>query len=103
MIVVKGDEKTEITCSAESETDGEKGACELKARMMDLLSDEAWGRPLERFSSPRIRIGRAFTREDLRFRTLWTDEEAAGEDFYILKAQQKNGQIAWSSPLFFDP
>ncbi len=102
-IVVDGDEKTEIFCSAESETNGEMGACEIKARIMDLFSDDAWGCPLERFSSPRIRIGRALAREDLRFGALWRDEDAAGEDFYILKAQQKNGQIAWSSPLFFEP
>jgi len=72
----------------------------MAARLGDLVEDDAWDRVYERFSAPRVRLGRPWGIENLCFESTWTDP--AGRATYVVKAQQANGHLAWSSPILFE-
>jgi hypothetical protein len=101
VVAVNGNPDTVMRCQVASVTGADAGGCEMQTSIRQLQGDDQWGAVLPRFSSPRIRIGRAYQKENLAFKYTWKDEKKPERDFYILKAQQKNGQTGWSSPLFF--
>jgi len=70
--------------------------------LRELLSDDLWVQTLPRFSSPKLRIGQPWLADELRFATAWRDQAPASPAGYLLKAQQVNGQVAWSSPIWFE-
>jgi hypothetical protein len=76
-----------------------RGTCELTATLRELLRDDAWAAIAPRFSAPKLRLGQPF--RHLRFETTWRDPAPTGDDFYLLKVQQANGQMAWSTPIWF--
>ena len=101
IIEFKGSGDTTIKCQAKAATDSESGGCIVRGTLEQLIVDDISGMPLDRFSSPKIRLGRALNKGCLRFRKQWKDAHPGERDSYIGKAQQKNGQIAWTSPILF--
>ena len=91
--------RVRLKVSARAE-DGQ-GDCTIDVALADLYRDDAWAKPLARFSSPRLRIGQAHRADAIAFRTEWRDPAPAAPATYIIKAQQKNGQCAWTSPILF--
>lgn len=87
-----------LRLKASARTEDAAGECALAPKLSELFLDDVWGKPLERFSSPRIRIGQAHSAQSLAFRAQWRDA-APGRAAYVVKAQQKNGQCAWTSPI----
>ncbi len=101
VLQMRGDPSTRLFVSAQIRVEDEKGGCEVRASLDELLCDDAWGMPLERFSSPRLRVGQAHLAEAISFRATWRDPAPGQRDLYMVKAQQHNGQIVWSSPILF--
>jgi len=55
------------------------------------------------FISPKLKIGRACSREAYKTTVTLTDEDAApGVHYYYVRVFQVNGQAAWSSPIWVD-
>ena len=102
VLEIEGDGDTLLGCDVQATSEGEQGGCEMRETVSRLIADDVWGKPFERFSSPRIRVGRAYGRRSLAFRQVWQDPEPGERDTYVVKVQQKNGQIAWASPILFE-
>ena len=56
---------------------------------------------LSRFSSPRIRLGRAYTAAELSFAGTYEDPDPGAHDTYVFKARQANGHTVWASPFLY--
>jgi len=52
------------------------------------------------FSAPRVRIGPALNKGKLCLAAEFVDAEPGEKDFYFVKVVQKNGHLAWSSPIW---
>jgi len=52
------------------------------------------------FSAPRVRIGPALNKGKLCLAAEFVDSEPGEKDFYFVKVVQKNGHLAWSSPIW---
>jgi hypothetical protein len=90
-----------LRISAKTETLGQSGGFDLQTTLGEILRDDVWAQSDPRFSSPKLRIGSSFRSDNLRFSANWSDPHSSGEDFYMLKVQQANGQMAWSTPIWF--
>lgn len=101
VLELEGDGDTSVACQVEALCDGQRGGCEVHAPLSTLIADDVWGKPFARFSSPRLRIGQARSPSSLAFAATWHDPEPGERDTYMIKVQQKNGQLAWTSPMLF--
>jgi len=90
-----------LKLSGSTDTAGQAGGFELETTLGELLKHDLWAQVLPRFSAPKLRIGCPWRVDELRFDTTWCDPAPCGEDFYMLKVQQANGQMAWSTPIWF--
>ena len=99
VLVFDGDAATRLKFRAAVDTEGERGECRLETDLAALAEDDAWCMPLERISSPRLRVGSSRRAEEMAFRGQWQDPSSSGRATYMLKAQQANGQCAWTSPI----
>jgi Protein of unknown function (DUF3604) len=79
--------------------DGEYSG-ELAAKITDLFHDDCMMAVSDSFSAPKIRLGQACCKADTDCSFEWNDHNSKSGDFYMLKVQQKNGHIAWSSPIW---
>ncbi|MCD6122649.1 MAG: DUF3604 domain-containing protein [Spirochaetales bacterium] len=55
------------------------------------------------FSAPKLKLHRALSIKSLHFKKKWEDKIEYNDknaDFYFVKVLQKNGQMAWSSPIW---
>ena len=102
VLEIQGDGDTSLVCDVRAECEDERGSCQMQATLSRLIGDDDWDKPFARFSSPRIRVGRAYAKQKLAFQTTWLDPAPSNRDTYVVKVQQKNGQIAWASPILFD-
>jgi hypothetical protein len=98
---IDGAADTRLVCEAEAVCGDERGGCRIARPMRELIADDHAEPVLDRFSSPRLRVGRALACADLAFGADWTDLTPTPHDTYFIKAQQTNGQIAWTSPILF--
>jgi hypothetical protein len=90
-----------IRCQAEATIEGQRGGCEVDGTLRELRSDDVWGQVLERFSSPRIRLGKAWAKSELTFSADYEDPKPGPRDTYVFRARQCNGHTAWASPFLF--
>ena len=102
VLEIMGDARTRVSCSAAATVGGQSGGCELSATLADLGGDDVWGAVMPRFSSPRLRLGHAWSKSALHFAGVYRDENPGRRDTYVFKARQVNGQMAWTSPILFD-
>jgi hypothetical protein len=76
-------------------------------RTLDLLGRELSGGDMHAeilpvFTAPKIKLHTLHDPAFLRAEGEWEDPHP-GEDFYYIKVQQKNGHLAWSSPIWCGP
>lgn len=97
---VKGSLDASIRVSGEAVRGGENHPISTETRLRDLKQREHWS-AIGNFSSPKMRIGYPFGSNERVITGEWIDDQPGSDDFYMLKAFQKNGQMAWSSPIRF--
>ena len=73
---------------------------EHQVPLSELHGTEAWFAVSEVFSAPRLRVGPAIETARLMLCAAATDPDPSENDFYFVKVLQKNGQMAWSSPIW---
>ncbi len=95
-----GNPETQVAIDAESEREGASNSCRLSADLGELLHRDEWRCISQTFSAPKIRLGQAYHHSKTRFSLAWTDPRPGESDWYLVKVQQKNGHIAWSSPIW---
>lgn len=100
VLELRGTPATEIFVSGEAEHKNNHHPVELSGRMESLLREDRWTAISDVFSSPRLCIGNAAGSSQTTVNTVWTDPNPGGNDWYLVKVQQKNGHIAWSSPIW---
>ncbi len=69
-------------------------------RLAEIAQSEDWSAISDVFSAPRLHIGPAVPTASLTFDVSFTDPEPGKSDFYFVKVLQKNGHMAWSSPIW---
>jgi hypothetical protein len=97
---IEGDPRARVDLEATTQRDGHAGGCRLAASLGDLLAGDQWAAISEIFSAPRIRLGQTHGFSETRLSGTWTDEQPGSNDWYMLRVQQANGQMAWSSPIW---
>ncbi len=71
------------------------------ASAKELSGEDFWLGP-GGFSSPVMKLGGYVPGDACEAKGLWRDEKMKSGDWYILKVMQKNGHIAWTSPIKID-
>jgi Protein of unknown function (DUF3604) len=98
---ISGERDARIELNAEALWQGRKCGCRLAASVGELLERDQWAAISEVFSAPRIRLGQCHGAGETDLDFAWQDPDPGTDDWYLLKLLQKNGQAAWSSPMWF--
>lgn len=75
----------------------------ISIKKRNLKNSDAYFDILSIFTAPKLKIHKKLPYESLYFNKKWKDIDRGGEgneDFYIVKVLQRNGQMAWSSPIW---
>lgn len=70
------------------------------ADLRDLHEQDEQVVVMDYFSAPKLRLGPALPKSALHFAAELVDPEPGHRDFYLVKVLQKNGHLAWSSPIW---
>ncbi len=97
---VAGDAAARVEVEAQAVWKGQTHACRLAAPLGELLERDRWAAISEVFSAPRVRLGGAVAASETDVDIDWTDPDPGEKDWYMVKVLQKNGQAAWSSPIW---
>ncbi len=98
---VEGGPDAVVTAEVQGRYKGRAGERRLRATGAELLAGDRWEKVAETFSAPKVRLGSAHSFAETRFDVRWRDPEPGGADWYMVKVLQRNGQAAWSSPIWF--
>jgi hypothetical protein len=72
----------------------------LTATKKNAVSRDHHVSAFDRFSSPKLKLHALIPPGERSMELRTTDEAAADGDFYLLKIEQENGQMAWCSPIW---
>ncbi len=97
---IEGRADTRVRVEAQTQREDKAGGCTVTAALADLLQRDEWAAISDVFSAPRIRLGQAHGWSETRLSGTWTDPHPGADDWYLLRVQQANGQMAWSSPIW---
>lgn len=97
-----GDESARLALQVEAASNGDSGGFHAELPVAEIQNVGASFAISKRFSAPKLKVGRAHAAADVRCRLAWTDPSPGEKDWYMLKVQQRNGQCAWSSPIWFE-
>ncbi len=92
-------ESAEITVNCNSMHKGKSSKGSIAAKAQELSEKDLWLQHGDEFSSPVMKLGAYSPLNCLESRGKWRDSEIKSGDWYMLKVQQKNGHIAWTSPI----
>jgi Protein of unknown function (DUF3604) len=92
-------ENSEITVKCRSSHKGESSESIVTASAQELSEKDFWIQHNDSFSSPVMKIGSYSPLNAIELKGKWCDKEMKSGDWYMLKVQQKNGHIAWTSPM----
>jgi hypothetical protein len=91
---------TQIAVDASAQYKGASCGCRLAGTIAELQQKTLCSEILRFFSAPKISLGLARGESETRIAGEWTDPAPGADDWYLLKLQQQNGHIAWSSPIW---
>lgn len=100
-VEIEGSPKTLVEVEAGTVYRGKLAGCRVRGSVGGLLRQEEWGAIADPFSAPRLRLGQVASEAESSLSGEWSDPAPGERDWYLLKAVQKNGQTAWSSPIWF--
>lgn len=75
-------------------------AVKHRVRLADLVGKDEWVAAFDSFSAPKLRLGPLLSKADLTLDASFVDPDPGASDFYYVKVLQKNGHMAWSSPIW---
>ena len=73
---------------------------QLDIRKSELAHEDRHVSAFDLFSSPKVKVHALIDTGERSMMVETEDDQAARGDFYILKVEQENGQLAWSSPIW---
>ena len=97
---LSGDMNAAIHLDVEIEHEDVRYERQIIATKLDLLEKDVYSAAFDKFSSPKIKVHALIPSNEYAFNSELMDEPAKTGDFYYLKATQRNGQMAWSSPIW---
>lgn len=72
----------------------------LRVSKSELHEKDCYLSAFDLFSSPKLKVHALIPKGDRTMEFHTTDDEAVYGDFYLLKVEQENGQMAWCSPIW---
>lgn len=99
---LNGDLNTTIDLNFECELEGDLSQQKITLTKEKLATNDFYKAAFERFSSPKLKVHQLISSNDYRFNGQLVDEKTKSGDFYFLKATQKNGHMAWTSPIWIN-
>ncbi len=101
VIALSGDAGTKLRVSMQGQWGSRKFSqvVSLSKRDMGAASHSYKVAPV--FSAPQLKIHPLCSGTESCFEKEWVDPRPASSDSYFVKVVQKNGQMAWSSPIWF--
>ncbi|MHC4917174.1 MAG: hypothetical protein ACYTGB_16970, partial [Planctomycetota bacterium] len=97
---LEADASARVEVDAEAFWHGSRSGCRLAASLGELRSRDEWAAVSEIFSAPRMRLGHCHGSSETDVDFEWADPTPGSDDWYLVKVLQKNGQAAWSSPIW---
>lgn len=98
-LILRGDLGASMQLDIEGAYEGKTFSKQLHVSKADLQEQDVYAAAVDKFSSPKIKIHALIPSNEYAFDGALSDAAKPG-DFYFLKATQKNGQMAWSSPIW---
>lgn len=98
---IRGDTPT-LTVNCRARTGDSVREAALSTPCRDLVDRDAWLLHADGFSDPRLKLGAYAPGHLLEFRGSWPDPSMRAGDWYLLKVQQQDGHLAWTSPIRID-
>lgn len=99
-LILKGGPKASMLLDIDGEYEGKTFSKQLHLSKADIIGKDVYEAVVDRFSSPKIKIHALIPSNEYIFSADLVDDVAQPGDFYFLKVTQKNGQIAWTSPIW---
>jgi len=100
-LLVEGSRETAVDLEAETSRAGKPGGCRLRATLGEMECRTEWGAVTESFSAPRLGMGSVVSATKASCAAVLEDPDPSPSDCYHLRVEQRNGQCAWTSPIWF--
>jgi hypothetical protein len=102
LLWVDADMGTKLRLSGKVTRNGESFNLRSTKTLKEIVKDDSYVFVNDIFSCPKLKIHAALPEKRLQLDAAWRDPRAKPKDFYILKVLQKNGHMAWSSPIWIE-
>ncbi len=73
----------------------------VSSRLGTLRNSTPWAAITESFAAPKLCISGCHSMAETRMSINWTDAATSDDAFYMVRVLQRNGQAAWTSPVWF--
>ncbi len=101
VLKIQGTAKSRVSMDVSTTRAGADGGCSLTGTLDELCVRTECAGISPIFSAPKITLGAALPVEAAACSGTFTDQSPGPDDFYFLKVRQRNGQSAWTSPIWF--
>jgi hypothetical protein len=96
----RGSHEAGLTLEVSGANGGARFRRRLVASKADLVERDLYLSAFDRFSSPKVKVHALVSSAERCVCGSISDSQGRAGDFYLLKVEQKNGQMAWSSPIW---
>jgi hypothetical protein len=96
----RGPASAEIIVEVSGASAGGTFARRLVTTKEELAHRDRYVSAFDRFSSPKLKVHSVIPAAERTLALSLVDADARPGDFYLLKVEQENGQMAWTSPIW---
>jgi hypothetical protein len=89
-----------LRVAAEGSREGAPFAFAIETSLDRLRGRDEWRAISGSFSAPKLRVGPALDKAGLSLDAAFEDLEPGARDFYYVKVLQRNGHVAWGTPIW---
>lgn len=100
VLQVRGSPRTGVAVEAETQYGEEPSGASLAASLAEIREATPWAAITAAFSAPKLCLSGCHAIGETRQAIQWDDETDSTPAFYMVKVQQRNGQCAWSAPIY---
>ncbi len=101
VLQLRGSPDTAISVNADTVHGEHVCGAAVSSRLGTLRNSTPWAAISESFAAPKLCISGCHSEAETRMSVNWTDPAATDEAFYMVRVLQRNGQAAWTSPIWF--